>query len=169
MPYLQGLEKRTVLGPQQRNEKKQANCDSGRLAIKSDKHFVVQISQSPGILKPTTQTQKADSFKSAPRFRKTTVCWTFRGYVRSSEFRLVWFTPIELVTLLYSIRRWLPAAAAQNVAGGRAGQFSVIVFDLAVYDGEVDAFGEPIGFREGGAVDDGGGIEDGDVGKVAGF
>jgi len=32
------------------------------------------------------------------------------------------------------------------VAGGRAGQFSVIVFYLAVHDGEVDASESPSGF-----------------------
>jgi hypothetical protein len=63
----------------------------------------------------------------------------------------------------------LPAAAAEDFAGGRAGELAVIVFDLAIDDGVGDAFGELRGADEGGFVDDRSRIEDGDVGELAGF
>ena len=43
----------------------------------------------------------------------------------------------------------------------------MIEFDLAVDDGVVDAIGELVGLCKGGVVDDGCGIEDGDVREVA--
>ena len=62
----------------------------------------------------------------------------------------------------------MPAAATQDAARGNASEFPVIVFDLAVNDGVVDAFGELIRLREGGAVYESCGIENGDVREEAG-
>lgn len=59
------------------------------------------------------------------------------------------------------------ARAAEDLSGGRAGELAVVVGDLAVDDTEVDACGELCGLGVGGVVEDGGGVEDGDVGEVA--
>jgi len=45
---------------------------------------------------------------------------------------------------------------------------SVIIFDLAIHDGEVDSVRELIRLCVRSMVDDGCGVEDGDVGEVAG-
>jgi len=62
-----------------------------------------------------------------------------------------------------------PTPATQDPACGDAGEFPVLIFNLAVDDGVVDALGELVGLRESGMVDDGLRIKDGYVGKVAGF
>ena len=64
---------------------------------------------------------------------------------------------------------WPPAAATKCAASGNAGEFAVVVLDLAVDDGVVDAFGELRGIRVGGTVDDGDGVENCDVREIAGF
>src|SRR3981189_640177 len=74
-----------------------------------------------------------------------------------------------LIQRRISICRRLPTASAQDAARGDACQLAVIVFDLAIHDGEGDAFGEQVGLCEGGMVDDRCGIEDGDVCKIAGL
>ena len=63
----------------------------------------------------------------------------------------------------------MPAATAQDAAGSSAGQFPVVVYDLAIHDGEVNAIGKLVGFCESGMIDDGCGVENGDVCKVAGL
>jgi hypothetical protein len=63
----------------------------------------------------------------------------------------------------------LPTASTEDFAGGGAGEFAVIVFDLTVDDGVANAFGELRRLREGGVVDNFRGIKDGDVGEIAGL
>src|SRR6266849_8360913 len=63
----------------------------------------------------------------------------------------------------------MPSAAAKNLACGDAGEFAVIVFDLTINDGEVDALRQLIGFCERSVVDDGCRIEDSDIREIAGL
>jgi len=67
------------------------------------------------------------------------------------------------------VRVGVPAATAEDFASGEASKFAMIVFDLSVNDGVSDAFRDLRGVYEGGAVDEGGGIEDSYVGEIAGF
>ena len=55
------------------------------------------------------------------------------------------------------------------MAWGSVGELAVVIGDLAVDDGEVDACGESGGLGVGGMVEDGSGLEDGDVGEIAGL
>lgn len=65
--------------------------------------------------------------------------------------------------------RRMPAATAENLACRDAGELAVVIFDLSVDDGEIDAVGELIGFRESSVVDQSRRIKDGDVGEIAGL
>ena len=62
----------------------------------------------------------------------------------------------------------LPAAPAQNAPGRGTGQLAVVVLDLAVDDRKIHAFRNLVGDGVSGAIDDRIGIENDDVGKIAG-
>jgi len=55
------------------------------------------------------------------------------------------------------------------MAGSGAGEFPMIEFDLTVYNGVINSFGELIWICEGGVVDNGSGVEDGNVREEGGL